>query len=251
MFGCNLRKLFMICLVISLASFVIFQSSQSFGASKQKWKYMGNAGCKCHLSKGCFEGTEYKKMKNQHYNTFKRLETDEDKSNPECLRCHATALGMKIKKGKSKQGSKDFIENVGCEACHGPGEGYIKVKKNYNGKGKDAFKKLLKEDPMMARKVQYDAGEYVAGINKYKTIKEQCLQCHWEEGAKDKDKCPKCEGKKNSNDKDRVFTKDYIKRDDHRDHDSIDDVLSKADKKKWKGYLEQDPYYKTKPPNAK
>ena len=96
--------------------------------------------------------TEYKKMKNQHYNTFNRLETDEDKSNPECLKCHATALGMKIKKGKSKQGSKDFIENVGCEACHGAGEGYIKVKKNYNKKGKDAFKGLLKEDPMMAQK---------------------------------------------------------------------------------------------------
>ncbi len=56
---------------------------------------------------------------------------------------------------------------------------------------------------------------------------------------------------KNSKDKDRVFTKDYIKRDDHRDHDGIDDVLSKADKKKWKGYLEQDPWYKTKPPNSK
>jgi len=121
MLGCNLRRFIMVSAVVSL-SLIIFQSNQSFGA-KQKWKYMGNAGCKCHLSKGCFEGEEYKKMKNQHYNTFKRLETDEDKSNPECLKCHATALGMKIKKGKSKQGSKDFIENVGCEACHGPGEG--------------------------------------------------------------------------------------------------------------------------------
>jgi len=246
MFGRNIRRFVMTFAAISL-SLVIFQSSQSFGA-KQKWKYMGNAGCKCHLSKGCFEGEEYKKMANQHYNTFNRLKTDEEKSNPECLRCHATALGMKIKKGKSKQGSKDFIEDVGCEACHGPGEGYIKTKKNYKKKGKDAFKKLLKKDPMMARKVQYDAGLVVAGINKYKTIKEQCLNCHWED-ANDKDKCPKCEGKKNSEDKDRIFTKNYIKRDDHRDHDGIDDVLSKVDKKKWKGYIEQDPYFKTNPPN--
>jgi hypothetical protein len=44
------------------------------------------------MSKGCFAGEEYKKMKNQHYNTFSRLKTDEDKSNPECLKCHATAL---------------------------------------------------------------------------------------------------------------------------------------------------------------
>ncbi len=250
MFSRRLRNLIIAFAVVSVSSLIIVQSNQSFGAAKQKYKYLGNAGCKCHLSKGCFEGEEYKKMKNQHYNTFKRLETDEDKSNPECLKCHATAYGMKIKKGKSKQGSKDFIENVGCEACHGPGEAYVKVKKNYQKKGKDAFKKLLKEDPMMARKVQYDAGEYVAGINKYKTIKEQCLLCHWED-ANAKNKCPKCEGKKNSKNKDRIFTKDYIKRDDHRDHDGIDDVLPKVDKKKWKGYLEQDPWYKTKPPNAK
>ncbi|KHE90513.1 MAG: putative (triheme) protein [Candidatus Scalindua brodae] len=156
MFDCNIRRFVLTFAAVSL-SLVIFQSSQSFG-EKQKWKYMGNAGCKCHMSKGCFEGEEYKKMKNQHYNTFQRLETDEDKSNPECLRCHATAFGMKIKKGKSKQGSKDFIEDVGCEACHGPGEGYIDVKKNYEGKGKDAFKKLLEDDPMAARKAQYDAG---------------------------------------------------------------------------------------------
>lgn len=248
MLGRNLRRCILTFVAISL-SLVIFQSSQSF-AGKQKWKYMGNAGCKCHMSKGCFEGEEYKKMKNQHYNTFSRLKTDEEKSNPECLKCHATALGKKIKKGKSKRGSKDFIENVGCEACHGPGEGYIKVKKNYNKKGKDAFKKLLKSDPMSARKVQYDAGLLVAGINKYKTIKEQCLNCHWED-ADAKNKCPKCEGTKNSKGQARLFTKNYIKRDDHRDHDGIDDVLSKVDKKKWKGYVELDPWYKTKPPNAK
>ncbi|MCR4288979.1 MAG: cytochrome c family protein [Candidatus Scalindua sp.] len=251
MFDRNIRRFVLTFAAISL-SLVIFQSSQSFGA-KQTWKYMGNAGCKCHMSKGCFEGEEYKKMKNQHYNAFQRLETDEDKSNPECLKCHATAFGMKIKKGKSKQGSKDFIEDVGCEACHGPGEGYIDVKKNYEGKGKDAFKALLQSDPMAARKAQYDAGLEVAGINKYETIKEQCLNCHWEDAGA-KNKCPKCEGKKNSEGQDRLFTKDYIKRDDHRDHDAIDDVLAKmsdADKKKWKGYIEQDPWYKTKPPNAK
>jgi hypothetical protein len=28
-------------------------------------------------------------------------------------------------------------------------------------------------------------------------------------------------------------------------------VLPKVDAKKWKGYVEQDPWFKTKPPNAK
>jgi len=249
MFGCDLRRFFMICIVISLASFVVFQSNQSFGAEKQMWKYVGNAGCKCHMSKGCFEGEEYKQRLHSH--TFnERLKTDEEKSNPECLKCHATALDMKIKKGKSKLGN--FIEDVACEACHGPGEGYEDVKKNYNKKGKDAFKELLEKDPMMARKVQFDAGLVVAGINKYKTIKEQCLECHWED-ANDKNKCPKA-GNDEKTGKPKVMDfKEYFKKDDHRDNDRIDDVLAKMsddEKKKWKGYIEQDQLFKTKPSNA-
>ncbi len=248
MFSRRLRNLIMAFVVISILSLIILQSNQSFGAAKQKYRYLGNAGCKCHLSKGCFEGEEYKERLHSH--TFdERLKTDEEKKDPECLRCHATAYKMKIKRGKSKKGSKNFIEDVACESCHGAGEGYVKVKKNYQKKGKDAFKKLLKEDPMMARKVQYDAGEYVAGINKYKTIKEQCLECHWED-ANDKNKCPKCD--KDEKGKPIVMDfKKYFKLDDHRDHDAIDDVLPKVDKKKWKGYLEQDPLFKTKPSNAK
>ena len=66
MFGRNIRRFVMVSAAITL-SLVIFQTSQSFGGAKQKWKFMGNSGCKCHMSKGCFEGEEYKKMKNQHY----------------------------------------------------------------------------------------------------------------------------------------------------------------------------------------
>ena len=233
--------------VVIVSSVFAFQGTQSFGADKQKYNYMGNAGCKCHLSKGCFEGEEYKAR--LHSKTFnKRLTTDEDKKNPECLRCHATAFDMKIKKGKSKFGN--FLEDVACEACHGAGEEYIKVKKNYNNKGKDAFKKLLKDDPMMARKVQFDAGLLVAGINKYDTIKEQCMECHWED-ASDKNKCPKV-GNDEKTGKPKVMDfKKYFKLDDHRDHDPIDDVWPTADPKKWVGYIEKDPLFKTKPSNAK
>ena len=67
-----------------------------------------------------------------------------------------------------------------CEACHGAGSEYKKLKENYEGKGKDAFKELLKKDPLTARKVQYDAGLIVAGINSPATVKEQCIKCHWE-----------------------------------------------------------------------
>ncbi len=242
-----LRALLVVFAVLTVSSVFVLQGSQSFGADKQKYKYMSNSGCKCHLSKGCFEGEEYKAR--LHSKTFKkRLNTAEEQTNPECLRCHATALDKKIKKGKSKLGK--FLENVTCEACHGPGEAYVKVKKNYKKKGKDAFKALLKKDPMMARKVQYDAGLVVAGINKYDTIKEQCMECHWED-ANDKDKCPKA-GNDEKTGKPKVMDfKKYFKLDDHRDHDSIDDVLPKVDAKKWKGYVEKDPLFKTKPSNAK
>jgi hypothetical protein len=207
------------------------QTDLASAAGKQKYKYIGNSGCKCHLSKGCFEGDIYKEKLHSH--TFdERLKTEEEKNDPECLRCHASAYGMKIK------GNKPYLEDVACEVCHGPGEKYIKVKKNYKGRGKKAFNKLLKKDPMMARKVQFDAGMYTAGIDgpysPYKTVKEQCLQCHWEK--KDaKNKCPKS---------DKVMDfKEAFKDDDHRDHDLIDDVLAKmssGEKSKWKGYLERD-----------
>src|SRR3989338_9571011 len=112
MFGGRMVSFLLGGIVVSVCSFGFSTSNISIGA-----EYTGNAGCKCHMSKGCFEGEEYKERLHSH--TFKeRLKTDEEKSNPECLKCHATALDMKIKKDKSKLGN--FIEDVACEACHGP-----------------------------------------------------------------------------------------------------------------------------------
>ncbi|MGR3320073.1 MAG: multiheme c-type cytochrome [Candidatus Anammoxibacter sp.] len=222
--------------VVVLAVGFIFSSNVAFAKKAKQYKYLGAGGCKCHMNK-TVEANEYKKVgydeKVGHFNTFKRLETDEDKKNPECLSCHATAYGKKIKKGKSKFGN--FIENVTCEACHGAGDGYVKVKKNYKGKGKDAFQKLMKADPLEARKAQFDAGGRIAGVNKPTTVKAQCLECHWEDAGA-KRKCPKT---------DKLFKfKEYFKIDDHRDEDHIDKVIAKlsdAEKKKYKGLIAQDP----------
>ena len=214
-----------------IGSLTFFQANLATAEEAQKYKYISNSGCKCHLSKGCFEGDEYKERLHSH--TFEeRLTTDADKNNPECLKCHATAYKKKIK------GDKQYLQDVQCEACHGPGEAYEKVKENYQGKGKEAFNELLKKDPMMARKVQFDAGMITAGLyGPYKTIKEQCLVCHWED-AKAKDKCPKAKP-------DSAFDfKKAFEKDDHRDQDPLDDFIAKmspADKGKWKDYLEKDP----------
>jgi len=216
--------------IISVCSLAFLVSANNADARGRAPRYMGMAGCKCHLSKGCFEGEVYKET--LHANTWdERLKGTEDEDNPECLKCHATALGEKIRR---RYKNKDYLPNVQGEACHGAGEEYVKLKKNYKGEGKDAFKKLLKKDPLMARKVQYDAGLRVAGINDPETVKEQCMECHWE--SKDaEEKCPKT---------DKVMDyKEYFKEDDHRDEDAIDkviDKLSSSEKKKWADILPKD-----------
>lgn len=211
--------------IVSVIAFTFSIQKQVISA---EYIYTGNSGCKCHMGKGCFEGEEYKER--LHSNTWeKRLKGTPDAENPDCLKCHATALGKKI-----AEAGKKYIPNVACEACHGAGSEYKKLKENFQGKGKDAFKELLKKDPLEARKVQYDAGLIVAGINGTKTVKEQCLECHWE-NKDDKNKCPKT---------DKVMDyKDCFKKDDHRDNDEIDDVIKKMsaeDKKKWAALLPKD-----------
>lgn len=210
-------------IIISVSAFAFSLQKQVIGA-----EYTGNSGCKCHMGKGCFEGDEYKER--LHSNTWeKRLKGTPDAENPDCLKCHATALGEKI-----AEVGKKYIPNVACEACHGAGSEQKKLKENYEGKGKDAFKELLKKDPFTARKVQYDAGLIVAGINGYATVKEQCLICHWE-SKDDKNKCPKT---------DKVMDyKDAFKKDDHRDEDEIDVAIKKLspeEKKKWAAILPKD-----------
>ncbi len=232
----GMRKVLMVGGAVVFTAGVVFTSNTAFAKKSKNYKYLGGGGCKCHMNK-TKEANEYKKVgyedKNGHWNTFSRLTTDEERKNEECLSCHATGYGKKIKKGKSKYGN--FIENVTCEACHGPGDGYVKVKKNYKGKGKDAFSKLMKSDPLEARKVQFEAGGRIAGVNSPKTVKEQCLECHWEDAGA-KHKCPKT---------DKIFKfKEYFKIDDHRDEDGIDIAISKlsdADKAKYKGLIAQDP----------
>lgn len=227
MFGGKRAVCFLGSIVVSVCSLTFSLSDISMGGGNA---YVSNSGCKCHMSKGCFEGEEYKER--LHSNTWeKRLQGTPDEDNPECLKCHATAVGEKIEK---KFKDKKYLPNVQCEACHGAGEAYEKVKKNYMGKGKDAFKELLKKDQLEARKAQFDAGLIIAGINGPATVKEQCLKCHWE-SADAKVKCPKT---------DKVMDfKEYFKKDDHRDEDDIDNVIKKlspADKTKYANLLPKD-----------
>jgi hypothetical protein len=55
-----------------------------------------------------------------HARATSDLAIDHQEKNPECLSCHATALG---KPGGYPQASPD-LSGVQCEACHGPAEGH-------------------------------------------------------------------------------------------------------------------------------
>ena len=228
-------------LITLVGTFLVLAPTSSVeAADKQKYKYTGNKGCKCHLSPGVWEGDEWKQI--DHSKAFKRLQTDEEKKDPKCLKCHTTGYG-----GKFKNPKETYLEDVTCEACHGPGEAYSELKNNYQGKGKKAFNELLKKDPMAARKAQYDAGLIVAGINNASgKVKDQCLECHWED-PNDPEKCPKCDKDDKGNPIAMNFD-EYFKKDDHRDLDTIDEVIKKmsdGDKAKWKGCIERDPILNT------
>ncbi len=164
------RQLFKVGgLIITFVLLNLSLISNAFGAGflgHQKKK-----GCtKCHSE-------QYKSWKkSKHAKAFKilkpgeRVEAKKEASlDPEkdyrfeddCIKCHVTGfkkggfvLGNKVK-------MKKFV-NVGCEACHGPGKKYQKVKNKY-------------ENDDFPRKDVIKAGM------KYGD-EEQCVVCHNEEG---------------------------------------------------------------------
>jgi hypothetical protein len=88
-------------------------------ASAQQFRYIGASKCKmCHNKPN--KGEQFNVWENgPHANSLQSLEGD-DKSNPECLKCHSTAGSVddKLLAGLSVD------EGVSCESCHGPGSVY-------------------------------------------------------------------------------------------------------------------------------
>ena len=84
-------------------------------------KYVGTAKCKmCHFK-------EYKTYKaTRHAKNFEVLQGDE-RSNPDCLRCHTTGYGRPG--GFVSEDTTPKLTNVGCESCHGPGSAHIEAAK--------------------------------------------------------------------------------------------------------------------------
>ncbi len=145
-------------------------------AGEETYTYVGTKKCKmCHIK----EYKSWKKTKMAHaFETLKpgnaseakekfHLDPAKDYTKDEtCLACHTTGFGHKggyflpdpndkkaVRKAKKLQG-------VGCESCHGPGSGYVKI-----------FEDIFKT------KRKYKVEElYAAGLRKMDA--SVCTTCH-------------------------------------------------------------------------
>ena len=102
---------------------VLFMAQAAIADSGDKTTplYVGWKRCAlCHKGKsGGYIVESWKKSK--HANAYNALGAP-DNENPQCLKCHTTAV--KKKYGPGVVGSD--MEGVQCEACHGPGSEYRK-----------------------------------------------------------------------------------------------------------------------------
>ena len=118
--------------------------------AKEGFDYVGAEKC----AKVCHKAQYAAWQETKHAKTITVL-SDEEKAKPECGgACHITAAG-------------EGMENVQCEACHGPGSAYKSPKIMSKAKWKG--------DPEAYKKMAVEAGLV------YPTA-ETCAGCHKEEG---------------------------------------------------------------------
>lgn len=153
----NMRHLAgLVFLVIALTAFVFPAGNALAG-----FQYLGNAVCeKCH--KEIFESWK----KSVHAKTFDLLapKVRDDKKkeaglkpgedyrkDKSCMKCHVMGWG---EGGYSFEKPDDGWKGVGCEDCHGPGEGYLEIHDKKNLERRDRklkqaglFKPLEKSGP--------------------------------------------------------------------------------------------------------
>ena len=129
-----------------LAVMVVCLCLVAFSAYAADAEYVGLKKCKgCHSS-------EYKSWtKDKHSNASEPL-NDEQKKDANCMKCHGTG---------AEKGA--VMENVECEACHGPGSLYKSPK--------IMSKSKYKKDAEKQRAMAVEAGLILVDEN-------NCLGCH-------------------------------------------------------------------------
>lgn len=130
-----MRKIGVFVIALSLMAFLL--TITGIAEEEVIHQYIGSAKCKtCHKSEA--KGAQYTKwMESKHSKALEVLasekavavgkenEVDNPQTSDKCLRCHVTAFGAEA---EFKAASFDQTEGVGCEACHGPGSDYKKMK---------------------------------------------------------------------------------------------------------------------------
>ncbi|MES2644400.1 MAG: cytochrome c family protein [Myxococcota bacterium] len=87
------------------------------GVSRADTVYVGTATCAaCHPTAGSTWNAS------AHAHALETLRTNSSASNPSCLPCHVTGLGHPGGWAGAKTAP---LDDVGCEACHGPGSAHV------------------------------------------------------------------------------------------------------------------------------
>lgn len=116
-----------------------------------KHEYVGDAKCKM-----CHKDVHTSWAETKHAKAFSVLSAEEQKK-PECVKCHIT--------GTTAAG--EVLENVQCEACHGPGSEYKSAS--------IMSKKKWAADPEGQLKLAKEAGLIMPTA-------DNCVRCHTKEG---------------------------------------------------------------------
>jgi mono/diheme cytochrome c family protein len=144
--------------------------------AEKTYEYVGTKKCRmCHTDRheswlASAKAGSWEALKPGVNSEVKRragLELQKDyTTDPQCLSCHAVGFGrpggyaIPDPRDDRSQRMAEQREGVGCEACHGPGSGYVEVMR-------DVTKKQRKYDPAEVR---------AAGRDPVK--RDVCLGCH-------------------------------------------------------------------------
>jgi hypothetical protein len=133
-------------------------------------KYVGSLECRgCHAEAfKIWNGTP-------HAHAYHSLETAKHPGlrqyDGECVMCHVVGFGYQT--GFTNESKTDFLLDVGCESCHGPGSMHIKeITNNRNGKADLRIRALM--NPF-----KFDPKETAeAATQRLNRIDQSCQQCH-------------------------------------------------------------------------
>ncbi|MBN1498622.1 MAG: cytochrome c family protein [Spirochaetes bacterium] len=155
----------------NITAVLIFLFISDILLSVKKYNYVGTAACSLCHSNDSIGNQKAVWDKSPHSKAFKILQTDtanmiaskygisDPAGDPKCLKCHTTGGG----KNELTAG-----EGVGCEACHGPGDGYQSFENHAS---------FLSRENAYVKAV--NNGMYpIIGINHIKNREKLCRKCH-------------------------------------------------------------------------